>query len=498
MMKTYDAIILGGGLGGLCCGAILSREGLSVCILEQQNTIGGCLQSFRREGFSFDTGMHYVGSLSEGQTLNIYFKYFGILDKIKTRQLDKTGFDVINYCGKEYRHAIGYENFIDTLSSEFPEERSNIREYCNLLKSVGGLISPEVMSRGVLSAGGMEYMADSIYSKIDTLINSPVLKNVIAGSIPLYGYDRDKSSVYEHCMINNSNIESSYRFVDDTQHVADAFVDVIRRNGGEVFNKSKVTGLYLKNSSIDTVEVNNGECRMSGKYIISSLHPSVTLSLLRDNTVIRKAFFSRINSLENSFGLFTTYLLLKPGTFKYINSNYYFYNTDDVWSREAEYKKCNIPVILMSSQVRSNDEYSSVMTLMMPMNYSEVSKWSNMQVGRRGAEYEDFKSRYSQAMIDFTSQFVPELKSCIKSVYVTTPLTYQDYNSTPGGSAYGIIKDFHSPMINHLSPRTKIDNLFFTGQNINVHGCLGVSVSSAVTCAEILGTEYLAKKIANQ
>lgn len=496
-MKTYDVIILGGGLGGLCCGAILSREGLGVCVLEQQNNIGGCLQSFRREGFTLDTGMHYVGSLSEGQTLNKYFKYFGILDKIKFRQLDKSGFDIINYCGREYRHAIGYENFIDTLSAEFPEERNNIKEYCNLLRSVGGLISPEVMSRGVLSAGGMEYMADSIYSKIETLIKSPVLRNVIAGSIPLYGYDRDKSSVYEHCMINNSNIEGAYRFVDDTQHVADAFVEVIRKNGGDVFNKSKVTGIYLRNSSVDTVEV-NGEYRVSSKYIISSLHPSVTLSLLRDNTVIRKAFFSRVNSLENSFGLFTTYLLLKPRTLKYINSNYYFYNTNDVWNRKSEYKLCNIPVILMSSQVKSDDEYSSVVTLMMPMDYSEVSKWSNMQVGRRGAEYEDFKSRYSHAMIDFTSQFVPELKSCIKSVYTATPLTYHDYNSIPNGSAYGIIKDFHNPMINHLSPRTKIDNLFFTGQNINVHGCLGVSVSSAVTCAEILGTEYLAKKIANQ
>ena len=45
-MDKFDVVIIGGGLGGLSCGAILSKEGLSVCILEQQKHIGGCLQSF--------------------------------------------------------------------------------------------------------------------------------------------------------------------------------------------------------------------------------------------------------------------------------------------------------------------------------------------------------------------------------------------------------------------------------------------------------------------
>ena len=57
-MDKFDVVIIGGGLGGLSCGAILSKEGLSVCILEQQKHIGGCLQSFKRKGYSLDTGMH--------------------------------------------------------------------------------------------------------------------------------------------------------------------------------------------------------------------------------------------------------------------------------------------------------------------------------------------------------------------------------------------------------------------------------------------------------
>lgn len=497
-MKKYDVVIIGGGLGGLACGAMLSKEGLNICILEQQQTLGGCLQSFKREGYSLDTGMHYVGSLSEGQTLHQYFKYFGISDTLKLQKLDESGFDVINLGdGKEYRHAMGYDRFIETLSEEFPDENEGIIKYCSLLKKIGSLILPDVLKQGKISDGGIEYMGESVYATIRQMIKSPVLQNVIAGSIPLYGYDRNTSSIYEHGMINNSNIEGAYRFVGSTQHVADALVNVIRKNGGDVFNQSKVTKIHVDGSNVKYIEVNS-DFRVEACKVISSIHPVHTLSLLDNNSVIKKAFFTRVQSLENSFGLFTTYLLLKPGTFKYINRNYYLYNTKDVWNKESDYKSCNIPVVLMSMQVNEGDNYASVISLMTPMRYNDFNKWENTVTGKRGEDYKNFKKHFSETMFDFTCRFFPELKSCVKSIYSTTPLTYRDYNSTPFGSAYGIIKDFHNPIVSHLSSRTKVDNLYFTGQSLNVHGCLGVSVSAAVTCGEIIGMESLAKKIGNQ
>ena len=66
----YDVIIIGSGLGGLQCAYILSKEGYNVCVLEKNNKLGGCLQTFRRNNTLFDTGMHYIGSMDEGQVLN--------------------------------------------------------------------------------------------------------------------------------------------------------------------------------------------------------------------------------------------------------------------------------------------------------------------------------------------------------------------------------------------------------------------------------------------
>ncbi|MBQ7517928.1 MAG: NAD(P)-binding protein, partial [Bacteroidales bacterium] len=61
-----SAVIIGGGLGGLFTGAILSKEGMQVTVLEKNAIIGGGLQSFQRFGVLFDTGMHIIGGMQEG------------------------------------------------------------------------------------------------------------------------------------------------------------------------------------------------------------------------------------------------------------------------------------------------------------------------------------------------------------------------------------------------------------------------------------------------
>ena len=80
-------------------------------------------------------------------------------------------------------------------------------------------------------------------------------------------------------------------------------------------------------------------------------------------------------------------------------------------------------------------------------------------------------------------------------LYTSTPLSYRDYIGSNRGSMYGYEKDVNFPLHSNVSARTKIENLFFTGQSTNMHGILGVTISGVLTCGEILGTEYLMKKV---
>lgn len=75
---SKKVIIIGSGLGGLSCGVILAKNGYDVTVLEQASQIGGCLQCFTRYGAKFETGMHFVGSASKGQTLDRLMTYLEI------------------------------------------------------------------------------------------------------------------------------------------------------------------------------------------------------------------------------------------------------------------------------------------------------------------------------------------------------------------------------------------------------------------------------------
>lgn len=75
MLKKYDVVIVGSGLGGLVSALLLAMEGKTVCVLEKNNQYGGNLQTFVRDKTIFDTGVHYIGGLAQGQNLYRYFSY---------------------------------------------------------------------------------------------------------------------------------------------------------------------------------------------------------------------------------------------------------------------------------------------------------------------------------------------------------------------------------------------------------------------------------------
>jgi len=63
--RDYDVIIIGGGVGGLVCGDLLSKRGYRVLILEKNYQVGGYCQSSKRKGYTFNAGVVDVGGLWE-------------------------------------------------------------------------------------------------------------------------------------------------------------------------------------------------------------------------------------------------------------------------------------------------------------------------------------------------------------------------------------------------------------------------------------------------
>jgi len=107
------------------------------------------------------------------------------------------------------------------------------------------------------------------------------------------------------------------------------------------------------------------------------------------------------------------------------------------------------------------------------------------------------KQHKSEQLLALVGERFPEIVENVVDYTASTPLTYRDYIGTHDGSMYGTLRDYRDPVGSYISPRTKIPNLFFTGQNLNLHGMLGVSLSSLVTCGEFVDLKTLIREVNN-
>lgn len=494
----YDVIIIGSGLGGLASAVILAKEGLKVLVLEKNNQLGGNLQTFSRNKTILDTGVHYIGGLAEGQNLYRYFKYLGIYDGLELSRMDEDGFDVISFDGDphEYPHAQGYANFMARLLRYFPEEEEALQKYCARLQEVCRLFplynleAEGNYDTGILSLNTRDYL--------DSLTANEKLKAVLAGSSYLYAGIAEKTPFYVHALSVNSYIESAWRVIKGGSQITRQIVRELRKYRVTLLKHREVTEFVFREGEMTGVRTRTGE-EFTGKQFISNIDLKATLAMAGH---FRKSFTNRVALLEPVVAAFSLYAVLKPGCIRYENRNFYHLrNEASVWSAQF-YTDETWPQSYMASMGLKNpgDTYAESMTFMTYMRFEDVKPWAdtvNTVAGKadRGAAYEAFKQDRTERFLKEIEKKFPGIRNCIEAVYTSTPLSYRDYIGGEEGNMYGYVRDSNRPMLNFISPKSQISNLYFTGQSVNMHGILGVTIGAVATCSEILGKKYLLDKI---
>ncbi len=495
MESMYDIVVIGSGLGGLQCAYLLSKEGYKVAVLEKNDRIGGMMQSFVRDGVVFNTGLNYTESLGEGEVLNQYFKLFGLIGNITLKQLDLDQSDIITLGDKEYRIPQGHNNYREALKSYFPQEAKGIDAYIKGLKEVCYSFPLYRLDNKYDTLSNADTsLSQSASGYINEHTKNPDLRALMAGTNILYAGQEDVTPLYTHALISYSFVKSSWRVKEGGSGIANVLANGIRSNGGVIVRNAQVSGLSVENGNISAINLSNGE-KYVAKKIISSVHPKTLIPVIEEGA-LKKVYRNRILSLKDSIGMFSVYIVLKKNTIKYQNYNHHYFKSNNVWNTDCKGWPQNMLMYTLYNHKTS--EYTDGLTIIAYMNYKEVEKWSDTGVENRGEDYLRFKQEKANKLIDMASMKIPGLKSAITSYFTSTPLTYRDYTGSANGSAYGIVKDYRNPMHAIVLPQTRLKNLYFTGQNINMHGILGVSISSVLTCAQLLGEEYVYNKLIKQ
>ena len=487
-MSRHDVIIIGSGLGGLLCAGILARAGLDVLVLEQGAQPGGCMQTYRRQGLDFDTGFHYVGGLDEGTPMHAVFCHLGLM-RLPWQRMDRL-FDRVTIGGQTFAFAQGYDDFVQTLAADFPHERAALQQYARLLKQASAHEADLLDPAGAADPSFTErLMETNARQYLQSLFRDPLLIDVLSGTALKMELRRESLPLFTFVHGHSSYLESSWRLKGGASQLAGTLVRGIRAQGGEVLCKAQVAGLSGHDGKVSLARCADGTCH-EAEFFISSLHPAATCALAGQSQPMRPAYRRRMAALENTCGMFTASLVLKPQTVEYFNHNHYVYARPDVWALPQ--KDGHVGGVLASCRVpEDGSPHVRQIDLLTPMTWEQCLPWQDTRAGHRGDSYLALKARLADECIALAEQAVPGLRDSVEHLYTSTPLTYRDYTGTPQGSAYGTRKDCGNPLGTLLPVRTPIPNLLLTGQSLMLHGVHGVTMTALSTCAELIGKERI-------
>jgi all-trans-retinol 13,14-reductase len=509
--EKFDAIVIGSGMGGLCTASILSKAGKNVLVLEQHYTAGGFTHSFKKKGYEWDVGVHYIGKVHEEDAL-----LRKVFDYVSDGQL-KWAFmgevyDRMVFPDEIYDFKAGENNFKNELIKYFPKEEKAINDYVkiviNTAESFRNFVIPKVLpppldkllspflGRKFLHLGGQTTL-----SVLNRFTGNEKLIGTLAAQWGDYGLPPGRSSFGIHALVVDHFLDGGNYPVGGASSIARTLITVIERNGGRVAVKAPVKEILIENGQAVGVLLKNGG-RLRSPLVISGTGVINTFSeLVRKNpkgnnindryqkvrpSLAHVCLYIGIEQSAQSLGLKPANLWIFPG-----------YDHDANLSRYLRDPSAPLPLVFISFPSSKDPDWDkrfpnkATIEVVSLAPYEWFQNWEDTQWGKRGEGYEDLKKNFTDRLLQQLYKYVPQVQDKIDYWELSSPLSTRHFCNYKNGEIYGLEHTPHRFKQNWLRPKTPIKNLFLTGQDIATAGVGGALISGVLTSSAILKRNLL-------
>ncbi|KAI8477584.1 hypothetical protein Bbelb_446840 [Branchiostoma belcheri] len=291
--SDLDAIVIGSGPGGLTTAAILAKSGKRVLVLEQHGKPGGCSHTFGLKGLQFDSGIHYVGRMSESDSSAVRV----LLDQITEGQLQwaclDEDYDVAVLGTPDQRRWIpirrGGEQYRRELLKHFPGEEQAVQTFLRKTKEVADgsdiLAALKILPLWVckvLVKTGIVYVLNSFFRHmsrstkevLDELTDNADLKTVFAHNFGDHGVLPSKSGFALQASVAEHFREGGYYPVGGASEIAFNIIPVINKAGGAVLCRAPVSQILIDGDGqamgVRVVDKKAGEVDIHAPVIVSA------------------------------------------------------------------------------------------------------------------------------------------------------------------------------------------------------------------------------------
>ena len=497
----WDTIVIGSGIGGLTAACALARRGQRVLVLEQHAVAGGMTQTFGRQGWTFATGVHYIGGVggqpgAEGQ--------FGrLLDWLGGGALRFAScgnpYDIVRLPGFEFGIEHPEEAYRAALLRRFPSQGPAIDRWFEQMEAARRAAYAMLAARGMPSwlAWGLRLWRGSEIERwrertlADALAEVPdgQLRAVLGARWGDYGAAPDTAPLLEHALVTGAYNAGAFFPVGGSARFAQTLQPVIESAGGEVRLNALVQRIVVADGRASGVIVRGpaGEQQETARHVVSAMGVLNTAACLEAD--VAPEWQQAVRSLKPGLAYVCLYIGFEGNIAAAGASaaNVWLYESLEigrVWHEPADE---DAPALFVSFPSLKDPACTGGPTaeVLVLCTASSFAAWLHPQADKAVADYAATKAWIEDRLLSQFKRHFPALAPLVRHHELATPVTQQRYACSPDGAMYGIEMTSERLASPALDVRTPVPGLLLAGQDVAGAGVPAASMSGLMAAAAI-------------
>lgn len=508
---TYDAVVIGAGVGGLTAGALLARAGKRVLVVDGHTVAGGNATVFRRRRWLFDVGLHYVGDCGPDGMIPRALRLAGAAP-VPFREMDPDGFDTFLFPGFTFRVPRGLDPYRERLVAAFPSEARGIDRYVRVLRETWSVLAgtggPLRNALRLWRARfALRHSIGSLGAFLDSCTQDPLLRAVIAGQSGTYAQPPSRASLFMHSVVVAHYAAGAYYPEGGGQVIADHLADAIERQGGSILLLTRAERILVERGRVTGVELVShhlGRLRLRAPIVVSNADLKRTLLDLVGPEHLQPGSVRRAERWEMSPSQGVLYLGLsrdlraegKP------NTNLWVFPDADVEGQYAAAREERFhpaPFVYVSTATLKDPHNPKLAPpghtnlQLMTIAPASPAAWGTTPEAHRSGAYREAdgylraKEELVERLLAQTERALPGLRESIVFREVSTPLTHTRYTGSSGGTSYGLALTPEQSLHKRPAGTCEVRGLFLCGASLrNGHGIAGSMMSGVFAAGAAL------------